>query len=72
MLEVFRGWSRCGRDANGGFLLSELRELLEKEGIDDPGEQDAWEQLFQQIEAELVLVRDERAAEREAELSLGR
>lgn len=63
MLHVFHGWSRCGRDAQGGYLLTELHRYLDEEGVDDPGEREAWAELFEAIESEVQHVRDERAAD---------
>lgn len=53
-------WARCGRDANGSYLATELRTLLDEFGIDDHGEREAVFALADQIDAEAAQVQRER------------
>lgn len=57
--------SRLGGDANGRALLSEMREWWTKEGITDPGVQDAFETLWRAMEAEISRVTCEQIKERQ-------
>lgn len=56
---------KLGRDANGRVLLEERQVFLERR-LSDAGERDAYDQLFDQLEAETSAIQlDEWEAYRE-------
>ncbi|OQC40758.1 MAG: hypothetical protein BWX64_01323 [Acidobacteria bacterium ADurb.Bin051] len=61
--EVLAGWRRLGRDANGSTLYGERLALLGERGVDDPGQREAWQALFDAADDVLARL---RAAELEA------